>query len=125
MVAESPSPIATPDIMAASWIPAIRKPAISKTNAAIRISVDATAVAVQSRVLSQADEHMPHGMANGGHGAHELSEAAADQTLRGFDEAERSSKKPCSKILHLKTSYLQTPLQHCHFAPRRPVIPFT
>ncbi|KAL3161615.1 hypothetical protein ABBQ32_010473 [Trebouxia sp. C0010 RCD-2024] len=81
VIAESPSPISTPDIMAASRLSPCQMLAGSRSGEAVMISVDATARAVESRECHDmhADQAEACGRADWDGSAHEPSEASADQ----------------------------------------------
>ena len=81
IIAESPSPINTPHIIAASRLAACQTPANSKAGTAVSISVDATAAALEHRLCSDTctDQAEACGMSDRSCDAHQPFEVSADQ----------------------------------------------
>lgn len=94
VIAESPSPISTPDIMAASRLSPCQMLAGSRSGEAVMISVDATARAVESRECHDmhADQAEACGRADWDGSAHEPSEASADQVHKQAGHSQSCGK---------------------------------
>ncbi|KAL3160311.1 hypothetical protein ABBQ38_009701 [Trebouxia sp. C0009 RCD-2024] len=121
IIAESPSPISTPDIMAASRLPPCQMLMGSRSEGAVNISVDATARAADSRECNDMHADQAEACGRADHhdcSAHEPSEASADQvhTKAGHSPScgieEVASKAGNSKPVKQK---------HQHRQPQAPV----